>query len=206
MSIPLLPHWTRWIHMCNARWLPNYPLQLFKHLLSLQGISQSAPKSLRSALHVSVATSQYKNKWLIDSPQCLHIQHHSSTIMFLLSKLSKVKIFPRVAVHTKRATLGGVFNFSNTLPRTSGLNRSRQYLVVSLHCKCNKEFPPEEIPTVYCPITIRICEFRFYFWINNVYSNNAQKSVTHVHMEYTRDPYFEENEVHKSRTEFRFFY
>ena len=164
MNISLSPHQTRWIHICNGRWLPNYPLQLFKHSLSLQGITQSAPKSLRSALHVSVATSQYKNKWLIYSPQCLHIQHQSSTIIFLLSKLSKVKIFPRVAIHTKKATLRGVFNFSNTLPRTSGLNWSKQFLVVRLHCKCKMEFPTEEIPTVYCPITIRNCEFRFFYF------------------------------------------
>jgi hypothetical protein len=35
----------------------------------------------------------------------------SITIMFLFRKLSKVKIFPKVAVHTKNATLGGTLTF-----------------------------------------------------------------------------------------------
>jgi hypothetical protein len=31
--------------------------------------------------------------------------------MFLFRKLYKVKIFPKVAVHTKKATFGGTFTF-----------------------------------------------------------------------------------------------
>jgi hypothetical protein len=47
----------------------------------------------------------------MDSPEILHIKHYSITIMFLFRKLSKVKIFPIVAVHTKKVILGGTFTF-----------------------------------------------------------------------------------------------
>jgi hypothetical protein len=47
----------------------------------------------------------------MDSPQVLHIQHCSITIIFLLRKLSKIKIFPRIAVHKNNATLGGTLTF-----------------------------------------------------------------------------------------------
>jgi hypothetical protein len=66
----------------------------------------------------------------------LQIQHYSITIIFLLLKLSKVKIFPSTTVHTKKATLRGALSLPNTLPRTSDLYWSGQYLVVRLHFKC----------------------------------------------------------------------
>ena len=35
----------------------------------------------------------------------LHMQHLSITITFLFFRLSKIKIFPNIVVHTKNATL-----------------------------------------------------------------------------------------------------
>jgi hypothetical protein len=39
----------------------------------------------------------------MDSPLFLHIQHQFTTVMFLFLMLSKVKIFPNAAIHTKNA-------------------------------------------------------------------------------------------------------
>jgi hypothetical protein len=70
----------------------------------------------------------------MNSLQVLHIQHHSITIVFILRKLSKVKIYLRVAVH-KECHSRKNRDFPNTLPRKSGLYKSRQYLIVRLHFK-----------------------------------------------------------------------
>jgi hypothetical protein len=41
----------------------------------------------------------------MDSPLFLHIQHQSTTMTFHFLRLSNVKIFPNVVVHTKNAIL-----------------------------------------------------------------------------------------------------
>jgi hypothetical protein len=43
----------------------------------------------------------------MDSLLLLHMQHQSTTITFFFLKLSKVKVFPRVIVCTKKLTLDG---------------------------------------------------------------------------------------------------
>lgn len=43
----------------------------------------------------------------MDSPFFLHIQHHSTTTILHLRKLSCVKIFPKATIHTKNDTRDG---------------------------------------------------------------------------------------------------
>jgi len=43
----------------------------------------------------------------MDSPFLMHIQHHSTTTILHLRRLSCVKIFPKAAIHTKNDTRDG---------------------------------------------------------------------------------------------------
>jgi hypothetical protein len=44
----------------------------------------------------------------MDSPLLLHRLHQSTTMTTLFLKLAKVRIFPRVIVHTKKLALNGI--------------------------------------------------------------------------------------------------
>jgi hypothetical protein len=79
-------------------------------------------KKLKKHTPYFCSNPQCRNKWLIDSPQCLHKQHRSSTIIFLLHKLSKINIFPRATIHAKNATLRGSSTFQMLFQRQADYN------------------------------------------------------------------------------------
>jgi hypothetical protein len=75
--------------------------------ITLLGITQEIPKRVKRVLHKAEATSQWRRKWSTDSPLLLHKQHLSTIITCLFLRLSKVRILPRVAGHTKKAAFKG---------------------------------------------------------------------------------------------------
>jgi len=78
-------------------------------LITLLGITQDKSKRVKRALHKAEATSQWRRRWSIDSPLLLHMQHLSTIITCLFSRLSKVRILPSAADHTKKADLEGAW-------------------------------------------------------------------------------------------------
>jgi hypothetical protein len=79
-------------------------------------LTRHNPINWKIALHNFVATSQWRSKWSINSPQILHRQNHSIAIIFIFRKLSKVNIFPKAVVHTKNTSWESL-NFPDTIPR-----------------------------------------------------------------------------------------
>jgi len=85
------------------------PHQLTNKSITRLGITHSTLNKLRMELHDFLATSQWVNKWSMDFPLFLHMQHHSTTTTLLFLKLLSVNIFPNAAVLTKNATREGAF-------------------------------------------------------------------------------------------------
>ena len=108
-SIQLSPntHHTQWNH------LPHVQCKMVIQLSPLTSQTLAHParhnpintKKLKKHIPYLCSNPQCRNKWSIDSPQCLHKHHRSSTIIFFLHKLSKVNIFHRATINTKNDTL-----------------------------------------------------------------------------------------------------
>ena len=64
--------------------------------------SQTIPNNAKINDQIFVVKERWSNKGLIHSPLLLHIQHQSTINKSLLWRLSNVKFFPIVAVHTKK--------------------------------------------------------------------------------------------------------
>ena len=69
------------------------------------------PNRVNTIDHKSKAIEQWIRRWSTDSPFLLHIQHQSKIKICRFLRLSIVKIFPKAAVHTKKATLEGTLDF-----------------------------------------------------------------------------------------------
>ena len=78
------------------------PIQLAINSNTVLGITQTTPNRQNTMDHRLWAVSQWRSKWLGDSPLCLHIQHQSTMQIRRFRKLSIVRIFPWAAVHTKK--------------------------------------------------------------------------------------------------------
>jgi hypothetical protein len=104
------------LHMFKILRLPNCPIQLPNKSFTLRGITQTTEKSTLWQPHNEGVNYPY-------SPQILHKQHHSITIIFIFRKLSKVKIFPKAAIHTKKTTLGGALTFKILFQRKMEIAR-----------------------------------------------------------------------------------
>ena len=64
--------------------------------------SQTIPNNAKINHQIFVVKEQWSSKWLINSPLLLHIQHQSTINKSLLRRLSNVKFFPIVAIHSKK--------------------------------------------------------------------------------------------------------
>lgn len=89
--------------------LPNLPCQLTRSSSTPFGITHKIPNKTKKNTQKSLI-GQLRSRWFIVSPVDLHIQYQSMTSMGLL-RLSIVKIFPKVAVQRKTATVVGTFGF-----------------------------------------------------------------------------------------------
>ena len=90
-----------------CQWRPSLHCQQSNKSTTRFGITQCMPNKVKTVSHISLATVQWRNRWSMDSPSTLHIQHQLTRIMFCLRKLSAVKIFPSATVQIKKVTLGG---------------------------------------------------------------------------------------------------
>lgn len=103
LQIHHIKHKSVILHTSKMLKLPTWPLQLANNSFTLQGITQSTPKWQKIELHKYLVISQWRRRWSMDSPFFSHIQHQSTTMTFHFLGLSKDKIFPNAAVHTKNA-------------------------------------------------------------------------------------------------------
>ena len=98
---------------------PHQLCQPAKKSLTVSGKTQETPYAQRTKFHNSLATLQWSNKWLTDSPLFLHMQHQPAITKPLLMRLSQVKIQPQAAVQTKKITLWGAFTFQTLFQANS---------------------------------------------------------------------------------------
>ena len=82
--------------------LPNFPCQQANNSPTIFGITQWMPNKVNTIYHKSKAIVQQMRRWSTDSPFLLHIQQQSKIQICCFLRLSIVKIFPKVAVHTKK--------------------------------------------------------------------------------------------------------
>ena len=82
--------------------LPNFPCQQANNSPTIFGITQWMPNKVNTIYHKSKAIVQQMRRWSTDSPFLLHIQHQSKIKICCFLRLSIVKIFPKVAIHTKK--------------------------------------------------------------------------------------------------------
>lgn len=108
---PKDPHntWRDYIPSLTPRVFPQHPFPTPQHLSHYHWYRSMDSKQTRASDHHSQATVQCSNKWSTVFALLLHMQHQSSIISLLLMRLSIVKIFPRVVVQEKNATLLGTF-------------------------------------------------------------------------------------------------
>jgi hypothetical protein len=99
------------LHTTITERVPTWPLQQTNRSITLSGITHVTSKRVKSPLHKSHATSQWRRKWSIDSLLLLHIHYHPTTINPLFRRLSKVRILPRTTVQKKKLTLRCTLTF-----------------------------------------------------------------------------------------------
>ena len=114
--IPLLPnapHQTMGHSHPNGRipMPPKLSLPTSQQLHHCFRHNQWIPIKVNTIDHKSKAIEQWMRRWSTDFPFLLHIQHQSKIKICRFLILSIVKIFSKVAVHTKRATLEGTLDF-----------------------------------------------------------------------------------------------
>jgi len=71
------------------------------------GITWASLSKVKTKENTTDIKGQCSSKLSVDSPWLIHTQHQLIIKMCLLRRLSIVKIFLRVAVHTKNATFRG---------------------------------------------------------------------------------------------------
>ena len=106
-----IKQWGTAIQMAEFWCLPNFPYQQANSSTTVFGITQWIPIKVNTIDHKSKAIEQWMRRWSTDFPFLLHIQHQSKIKICRFLILSIVKIFSKVAVHTKRATLEGTLDF-----------------------------------------------------------------------------------------------
>ena len=95
------------IQIAEFRCLPNFPCQQANGSTTIFGITQWMPNKVNTIDFKSKAIGEWIRRWSTDSPFLLHIQHQSKIKICRFLRLSIVKIFPKITVHTKKATLKG---------------------------------------------------------------------------------------------------
>ena len=90
--------------------LPKWPCQAKRSSETLSVITHRSSNKFHTMVHNSKAMGQWRRRWSIDSPFLLHMQHQSTIITPLFHKQTVVGIFPKAAVHEKKATLGESLN------------------------------------------------------------------------------------------------
>ena len=102
-----IKQWGTAIQIAEFRCLPNFPCQQANSSTTVFSITQWMPNKVNTIDHKSKAKEQWMKRWSTNSPFLLHIQHQSKIKIYHFLRLSIVKIFPKIAVHTKKATLEG---------------------------------------------------------------------------------------------------
>ena len=97
-----IKQWGTAIQMAEFRCLPNFPCQQANSSTTIFSITQWMPNRVNTIDHKSKTIEQWMRRWSTDSPFLLHIQHQSKIKICCFLRLSIVKIFPKVAVHTKK--------------------------------------------------------------------------------------------------------
>ena len=87
---------------------PNQFLQPNSKFETLLGRTHIMPIERNTKLHKPLVNEQCNNKWLVDSPEQQHKQHHPAKWYPLRIRLSIVKILSHVADQTKNATQRGI--------------------------------------------------------------------------------------------------
>ena len=109
---PNSPHdawWNRCPRKSALQCLATLSFQQASKTKTLLGITQWSPNSQNSNDHRLYAKSQWRSKWSLDSQLFLHMQHNSTTQIFLFWRLSIVRIFLLAVVHMKKATFVATF-------------------------------------------------------------------------------------------------
>jgi len=135
-------------------------------------------KWLKLALHNSLATSQWKKRWSIDSPLFLHMQHHSTTITLLFPLL--LVYYPCWSLMTlfHRGILYSIFRTPCVIFRTNWqvAQDSSTILLGDKYDSYGENGPYDESNL-------------FFFFISNFkFINKAQRGATLIHEKYTRAP------------------
>ena len=117
-----IKQWGTAIQIAKFRCLPNFSCQQANNSTTIFGITQWMPNKVNTIDHKSKAIGQWIRRWSTDSPFLLHIQHQSKIKIFHFLRLSIVKIFPKIAVQTKKATLEGSDNYTCAIPQKDYLS------------------------------------------------------------------------------------
>lgn len=94
------------VQIAALLWLIKCPFQQNSMSTTLLGMTNEDKNIKDQSWEVN---SQWRCKWSTDLLLFLDKQHHSTAQIFLLQRLSVVRILPIAAVHVKKATLGGTF-------------------------------------------------------------------------------------------------
>lgn len=93
--------------LLRSIWPPWRPLQFARKSITVVGINQANPTLAKNSFHQVMAISQLSSKLSTYSLFFLNVQHQSVTMKLSFLRLSKVRIFSKEAVHTKKSTLRG---------------------------------------------------------------------------------------------------
>ena len=94
------------VQIAALLWLIKCPFQQNSMSTTLLGMTNEDKNIKDQSWEVN---SQWRCKWSTDSLLFLDKQHHFKAQIFLLQRLSVIRILPLAAVHVKKATLGGTF-------------------------------------------------------------------------------------------------
>ena len=102
--------WGKTLQISACLRCPKAPGQHVIKSWTVLGITHGAPNRSKIVSHNCFAIEQCRKRWSEDSPAALHIQHQSTNTTRRFLKLSLVRILPKTAVQTKKATRGGLWS------------------------------------------------------------------------------------------------